>query len=498
MSPLHPVIVGVGQITCRPQEHETAPHALQLVQSAAEACVEDSRCPTILSHTDSVTVVNMFSWEYNDPAGQFCEMLRITPKVKEYTAIGGNTPQWLVNRAADKISRGEINVALLAGAEAMSAVSKDTKRNWLTPPGDDESLPPMIGDTRWGSTPHEMMHNASYPIHIYPLYENALRARRGHSIDDHQAFLGEYCARFSKIAARNPFAWFREERSGAEISTITEANRMVNFPYTKFMNPIMHLNQAAALIITSADTARALSIPKERWVYLHGGADAHDRWFVSERNDFVSSPVVREVATASLAMADTDIGQINFFDLYSCFPSATMVQAMEIGLDIDNLPPLTITGGLPYFGGPGNNYTMHAIARAVEKIRQDPDATGFISALGWYFTKYSVGIYSGREPHTPWNRQGHERIQIALDGLQGPVLNENPKGPAYVETYTVMHDQRGEPAYSIIIARTENGERCWAQTERDADLFHTMETEEFIGRKGYVRPGGDGPNIMTF
>ena len=250
MSPLHPVIVGVGQITCRPQEHETAPHALQLVQSAAEACVEDSRCPTILSHTDSVTVVNMFSWEYNDPAGQFCEMLRITPKVKEYTAIGGNTPQWLVNRAADKISRGEINVALLAGAEAMSAVSKDTKRNWLTPPGDDESLPPMIGDTRWGSTPHEMMHNASYPIHIYPLYENALRARRGHSIDDHQAFLGEYCARFSKIAARNPFAWFREERSGAEISTITEANRMVNFPYTKFMNPIMHLNQAAALILS--------------------------------------------------------------------------------------------------------------------------------------------------------------------------------------------------------------------------------------------------------
>jgi acetyl-CoA C-acetyltransferase len=497
MEQRHPIIVGIGQITHRPEVREDIPHPLHLAKIAVEACVEDSECQTILNHLDSVTVVNMFSYYYEDPAGLLCEMLQINPKIREYTAIGGNTPQWLVNRAADKIMNGEIQIALLAGAEAMAGASPTKQDNWLQIT-DEDSSPRMVGDTRWGSTPHEELHNARYPIQVYPLYENALRAKRGLTIEEHKKFLGDYCAEFSKVASANQYAWFRKERSGEEIGTVTAQNRMIGFPYTKFMNPIMKLNQAAALIVTDTEMAKKLSIPRDKWVYLHGGADAVDRWFLSERKDYTSSPVIKEVASISLAMAEKTVDQIDLFDLYSCFPSATILQAMEIGLNMESLPPLTITGGLPYFGGPGNNYTMHAIAHAVERLRKNPEQTGYISALGWYFTKYSVGIYSGREPRQAWNRKGHEEMQKRLNDTQGPELNMNPRGAATVEAYTVMHDNSGNPEYAIIIARLKNGQRCWASTEQDHELLSAMENEEFIGKTGTVLPGDGTQNIMKF
>jgi len=493
----HPVIVGIGQITYHPEEHSDSPHPLQLAKIAVEAGVEDCGDRTILGRADSVTVINIFSHSYGDPAGIFCEMLGIQPRVREYTAIGGNTPQWLVNRTADRIARGESSIAILAGAEAMHSAPAQTRDNWLQNLG-DAGGPEMVGDTRWGSTPHEMLHCARYPLEIYPLYENALRASRGMSIDENRAFLAEYCAGFSKIASENPRAWFRQARTSEEIGTVTQRNRMVNFPYTKFMNPIMNVNQAAALVMMGSNTARNLGIPKDKWVYLHGGADGTDRWFLSDRRDFTSSPVVREVSSESLSMAGRKIGGMDFFDLYSCFPSATLLQAREMGLDLEKLPPLTITGGLPYFGGPGNSYTLHAIVEAVERLRRSPGKFGFISALGWYFTKFSAGIYSGQEPEQPWDRKGHGAMQKRLDAGQGPPLNMNPNGTGAVEAYTVMHDREGRPDYAIIVARLENGERCWAMTEKDSDLFDTMEKEEFVGKKGRVRPGGDAPNIMKF
>lgn len=497
MSFIHPIIVGVGQVTYRPNEHPDSPDPLQLAKIAVEACVEDCRCSAVLGRADSVTVINMFSHGYTDPAGLFCEMLGIRPRVCEYTAIGGNTPQWLINRTADRIVRGEISIAILAGAEAMHNAPAQTRDNWLQNLG-AAGGPEMVGDTRWGSTPHEMLHHARYPLEIYPLYENAMRPLRGLSIEENRRLLGEFCAEFSRIASENPRAWFRKARSCDEIGTVTERNRMVNFPYTKFMNPIMNVNQAAALVMMGTDTALRLGIPRDKWVYLHGGIDGTDKWFLSERGDFTSSPVVREAAAACLSMAGRKIGDMDFFDLYSCFPSAVLLQAREIGLDLEKPPPLTITGGLPYFGGPGNSYTLHAIVEAAERLRRNPEQFGFITALGWYFTKFSAGIYSGREPGRTWDRGAQGAMQQKLDARQGPQLNTTPKGAAVIEAYTVMHDRKGDPDYAIIAGRMENDERCWAMTRKDSDLFTAMEKEEFIGKKGRVTPGDNTPNIIEF
>jgi acetyl-CoA C-acetyltransferase len=244
--------------------------------------------------------------------------------------------------------------------------------------------------------------------------------------------------------------------------------------------------------------AKRLSIPQEKWVYLLGGAEAMEKWLLSERVNYWSSPAIREMTRAALEMAGLGIDEIDFLDLYSCFPSATVIAASEIGLNVNDPRSLTVTGGLPYFGGPGNNYTMHAIAQTVERVRDNPEQTGLVTGVGMYLTKHSIGIYGGREPDKPWNRDQLDPIQEKIDGMESPDLCLEPEGPAAVETYTVIHDRENQPECSVIIARLENGQRCFAQTDEDRDLLIAMERSEFVGGKGFIRKGGDGPNRMRF
>ncbi|MDY6933782.1 MAG: acetyl-CoA acetyltransferase, partial [Spirochaetota bacterium] len=376
------------------------------------------------------------------------------------------------------------------------AMSSNRQLSW--PGSEGGLLSNIIEEEHEGVNTQEKIHGAMYPIQIYPLFENALRAEKGISIEEHNKNLADFCAEFSNIASENPYAWFREKKSSREIGQITDANRMIGFPYPKFMNSIMNVNQAAGVIVTSNEIAEKLSIPKNKWVYLHGGAEANDKWFVSDRVSYTISPAIREISKTALEMAGITLDQIDFFDLYSCFPCAPIIAAKSMGMDLNTLPPLTITGGLPYFGGAGNNYSMHAIAQAVEMLRKNPNNFGYISALGWFITKHAAGIYSGIEPQRPWDRSGFPDIQQKIEDMDSPEICEAPEGPATVETYTVIHDRQGKPDNAIIIARLDDARRCWAKTKDDQELLLSMGKEEFIGKKGFVSPGNNSPNIMRF
>ena len=115
--------------------------------------------------------------------------------------------------------------------------------------------------------------------------------------------------------------------------------------------------------------------PTERWVFPLAGADGNDHWFISERPELHRSPAIRLAGAAALEQAGLGIDDIAFVDLYSCFPVVVQMAAHELGLAVDDPDrPLTLTGGLTFGGGPGNNYTSHGIAqrrrRAAERTGQ--------------------------------------------------------------------------------------------------------------------------------
>lgn len=483
--PNYPIIVGVGQFTNHIKSLEESIEPAEMMARVSRAAAEDAGSPDLLSKVDSVRVVNILSWQYPDAPGLLAQKLGIEPPHKLYTAVGGNTPQKLVNETGQAIVEGKVGVALLAGAEAMAsrnmARRKEAQLPWLR--GTPESV---VGDTRMGFTDNETRHGAMMPVRDYPLFENAIRAELGHGVEEHQQFVAELCSRFTQVAAKNPYSWFPIARTPEEIKTVSPENRWICFPYPKRMNAIMAVDQAAAVIMTGSETAKALGIAEEKWVYVHGGSEADDKWFVSDRVDYSHSPAIKAATGRALSQAGVGVDDIDFFDIYSCFPSAVQMGLDALGLDTKEPRDLTVTGGLPYFGGAGNNYVMHSIATTVERLRTNPEQKALVTGLGWFATKHSAGVYSGKPPQGEWARTDPKVDQAKVDADVSPAFTNEANGSATVETYTVVFNREGEPESGIVIGRLEDGTRFLSNTPADAGLLMAITREEFIGRKGRV------------
>jgi acetyl-CoA C-acetyltransferase len=293
--------------------------------------------------------------------------------------------------------------------------------------------------------------------------------------------------RFSRVAAANPHAWIRKPLSAADIADVSPENRYVNYPYTKHMNANINVDQAAAVILTTTGNAGGLGIDPGKWVYPLAGADLNDIWHVSRRPRLDSSPAIRRAASIALDQAGLALADMDFFDLYSCFPSAVEIAMKEIGIRDDDPRPLTVTGGLAFFGGPGNNYSLHAIASTASRIRYDRTLRAMVTANGWYITKHSVGIYGGDPPVTAWARRDDGGVQAAIDAEALPEPVEKAQGEMVVEAYVVRHDHAGEPRNATVMGRLEDGTRTLAHIDADiADLALMEETEWWLqGRVAY-------------
>ena len=181
---------------------------------------------------------------------------------------------------------------------------------------------------------------------------------------------------------------------------------MVSFPYPKLMNANDRVDQGAALILCSLGAARDAGVPSDRLVFPVSGTDAHDHWFLSDRENLRSSPAIGIAGRRALSLAGLGVDDVAHVDLYSCFPCAVQIAAHELGLALDDPGrSLTVTGGLGFAGGPGNNYVSHSIASMAERLRADPGSTGLVTGLGWYSTKHAVGVWSTTPPATGFRHE---------------------------------------------------------------------------------------------
>ncbi|HZT65420.1 MAG TPA: acetyl-CoA acetyltransferase [Acidimicrobiales bacterium] len=492
-----PVIVGVGQLVRRPSGPEPGAdevaalsEPVEMMAEAARAAATDSGAHLdLLARAASVQVVSLLSWVYLNPAALLAERIGARPAETVLSSTGGNSPQMLVDRTAAAIARGELDVAVIAGAEAVYARVLARRANaplaWTQQPP-DTARPLTVGEDRPGHSDAEAAATLVLPVQFYPLFENALRAAADETIDEHQAKVAGLWSRFSQVAAANPYAWSPEARSADEIATVGPDNRMIGFPYPKLMNANIQTDQAAALIVCSVEAARSAGVPEERWVFPWAGAGAHDHWHVTERHDLSSSPAIRLAGRALFEAAGASIGDVAHVDLYSCFPSAVQIGAAALGLGTDEPDrPLTVTGGLTFAGGPGNNYVTHSIAAMCEALRRDPGSLGLVTALGWYLTKHALGLYSTEPPPAGYRSVS---AQAEVDALPARVVATDAEGPATVETYTVLHERDGSPANGIVCCLLPDGRRAVA-TVSDPPTLLGLEKEEGCGRPVVIRQG---------
>jgi acetyl-CoA C-acetyltransferase len=396
VDPRAPCIVGVGSRTWHPEEvgDAGAPEPLEMWERVSRLAADDAGIGAAgLARIDAAEIVYCQTWQYDDPVARLAERVGADPRRRHYSGIGGTTPQVLVNETAERILRGELDLALVVGAEALATRRRAKRREervaYSHRPDGQRPFP-------WEAPfhPAEVAHEVFQAWLTFALFDNARRAHRGTGLDAYRAELGEQWHRFTQVAAKNPEAWFPVERSAEEIVTPTPTNRLVGYPYTKYMVSIMDVDMAAALLVASHATADALGVPADRRVYLRGWCYATDPVYVAEHPDLWESPAMRAASAEALRGAGAGIDDVAHLDLYSCFGSSVNFARDALGLDADDERGLTVTGGLPYHGGAGSDYLTHSIAQMARVLREDPGALGLVSGVGMHMTKHVFGVYS--------------------------------------------------------------------------------------------------------
>ena len=497
-----PVIVGVGDFTDRSKEDGF--NLQELLAKAGDLAIADTGVAQLKKHIDYIGVVrfsvdfltatNQSSFQYSNFPRTLGNKLGISAKEEVYAPMGGNSPQVLLDDALTKITAGETECALLAGGEALQTMIAKLKAglslDWLDEPG---GSPQMIGNNEIGFSEHEKLHGMDLPTNVYPLFAQALRKEENKSAEAHLKECSELFSSFSQIASKNPNSWFPTFRSSNEIAEVTESNRMVGFPYTKYLNSVIRVNMSSAFVLMSQKKADELNITKEKRVYVHGCSILDDIWNVTERPNFHSSPAINACVNQCLDQAEIGLEKIEHFDLYSCFPSAVQIAKNELGIS-DNNKKLTVTGGLPYFGGPGNAYTMFSTTEMVRKLRAFPGTYGLLTANSWFITKHAAAVLS-TEPAKVYEKPDNSQLQKEINSKAIKNFNASPNGNGIIDTYTVINGRKGLE-FALIVGTLEDGSRFIANSEKDEDLLNKMMTNEMLDAKVSVSEK-NGKNIFN-
>lgn len=499
-----PVLVGAGQLRAnRERTVEGAREPLALIVEALHRAGQDSGAPGLVAAADAVWAVHVASWAYDGLAATVGAAVGARPRTCVDTGLGGHHPVRLLDAAAARIWSGESDIAVLVGAEAQASVSllgragidPVASQGWSAAPGG----PPSFDPDQLGSSAMQAAGLLA-PTRVYPLYENRLQADLGLTPEQSHAWSAQLYAAMSRVAAGHPASWSDQALTEQQIATAGPGNRMVCEPYPLAMNAMPHVDQAAAVVLTSLGTARAHGIPDQEVVHVWGGAGADDEPDLLARKDFGHSRALGDALDRCLAAAGVGAADLDVVDVYSCFPVVPKLVGLHLGLP--RRAALSVTGGHSSFGGPLNSYSLHALATVAQRLRST-GGTGLVHANGGYLTFQHAVLLSGR-PHPA----GYVGDAEPRQSREAPVPTASPAEVAgatghvdvVVETATVEHGRDGAPVQAFLVGRTDDGTRTAAATPRgDEPAARVLSLSQLpagrtthVGRTLRLRPHDDG------
>ncbi len=503
--PHTPVLIGAAQISeapDRPGYRARSPLALAI--DAVRAAIADCGATgDVAAAADTIAAIRQFEistpWA-TAPFGHADNLPRAVaarigadPARAILGPTGGQVNQALVGELAHAIAEGRSELAILFGAEAISTVlhlqAQGETRDW------SDHTPGSLEDRGYGLEDlfDEAMvrHGVAAPIPCYALLENARRARLGLSAAGYRERIATLFAPFTAVAAGNPHAAAPIRRSAAELATVTAQNRIVAEPYARLTVARDQVNQAACLILCSAARADALGVPTARRVHIHASATAGEPSPL-QRPDLSRSPAAIAAITQALAMAGQAMPAMDAFDLYSCFALPVFNITDAFGLPADGARALTLTGGLPFFGGAGNNYSMHAIAEAVVRLRRGQARWALVGANGGFMSKYAAGIYALHPADWSDPAARHATLPAAGPRLR---VTDATAGEAVIDTCTVVPGKHGDAG--TVIA-TQAGARLVASAHpEDAEALAMLRDGTPFGRPITLSPANDGRALFS-
>ncbi|MYL99736.1 acetyl-CoA acetyltransferase [Novosphingobium sp. FGD1] len=483
------VIVGIGEIKDRPADPSLGLDPLDLMAAAARKAEADSGA-SLLPDIDAIEVIHQITWRYEDTARRLCERLKLRPRRAAYHPGGGESPLRVLHDAALRIARGESRTALVCGAEARSTLQKARKAGVELPWPEKARIMEHPWRVEEMLCPMARAHGVAQPTFIYPLFENAASHSFGLTPAEAQSESAKLWSQYSAIAASNPYAWLQRSVSPEEISTVTAMNPLVAWPYPRLMVANPTVNLGAAVVVMAKSAAIAAGIAPAKMIHIMGGAASKEPEDYLKRDCYHASPSQQVVLEAAQSLNGKPF---NHLELYSCFPCVPKMARRSLGLDENTA--FTVTGGLTFFGGPFNDYMLHATCAMVRRLRE-ATGTGLLYGQGDFVTKHHALVLGSQPAFIPALWQEY-RMDEKADAARGavPRLINLYKGRATIETFTVIYGRESKVDRGIVILRTPEGHRTMARVPasdartiaRLTDLLRSP-----IGETGVVTTADDG------
>lgn len=478
-----PVIVGQGQVNDRDNRWDS----LELMIEAVKAADADAGGGWI-ARADSVATVAQIAFpSLGDCARGLADHFGIAPDRVEQTPYPtGESPVQLLHEAANRIGAGEIQVAIIGGAEALRTAAERAR----AATGEQRDA---LRDVAATAKPSLLKrHGLFAPTDLYPIYENATRAAWGQTLVEAQAESGTIWAGMSAVAEANPTAWIRKSQTAEAITSPETDNRPIAFPYQKRMVANSSVNQGAAFIVTNLAAARAAGVPEDRIVHVGMGAAAHEENSILKRDSYADAKGMKVTIEETLRRNALTVDDIDHVELYSCFPCVPKMARRILDWPVER--PITAFGGLTFGGGPIGNYMSHAIGSMVDKLRGN-GGTAFLFANGGYATHFHAIVLS-KDPLPDASFPHGYDCNPQAQALRGPVppVDETYEGPATIESYTVFYNRDGRVRMGSIIARTAGGARTLAHVpaaDTETIAFLTDGNVEPVGAAGRVVAGAN-------
>jgi len=492
LAPNAPVIIGVGFHQEKSADPTQCSEPYRSMVQAVRNAAGDAGYADLTRELESIAVLQGM-WQYRNPCKLIADEIGCVG-AKSIVADLGVLQLTPFNNLCRAIAAGELEVGVVVGGEAQFRALRSMITGQPaseTAQGEDTSPPDVhLGSVDPFCSDLEGQRGLHLPAELFAIIESALRHHRGLGIEEHRDRLARLYASFSEVAASNPHAWRREPMSVEEIRDPKEKNWYVAFPYTKRHCAQWNVNQSVAVIVASAARAERWGLPSDRWIFPVAAVESRHVVVLAQQRELHSHRGTVLCGARAFELAGLQRREVSAAELYSCFPAAVQSFALDLGLE--GVCPFTVTGAMPFAGGPFNHFSLEGVARMVEVLR-DPSASesaqrrvGLVANLSGIFGKQCCALLSNQANTSGY---GYDDITSAVAAEEFPVpLDAEYAGPVTIAGYTVMFN-RDRPSHAIAICDTPEGKRTVGRTE-DAGLLEAMIRDEFCGQTVRIDPDG--------
>jgi acetyl-CoA C-acetyltransferase len=147
-------------------------------------------------------------------------------------------------------------------------------------------------------------------------------------------------------------------------------------------------------------------------------------------------------------------------------------------LELDRQIAKTITGSMPYAGGPLNSFVLHSTVKMIQKIRNMQASYGLVTGVSGMMTKQSFCIWGKEYKEQFIFNDVTDRAKISEIPIE---LSDIDEGEGKIIGYTIIEESENVPKAVLYLEDKKKHRKVVSSMEKT--FISLLMEEEWVGKK---------------